>query len=146
MLLTAYAIVLIAHARTGFNQSSLIEGYLVGKRSIGGTVIGISFAATFASTNSYIGLAGKSYEYGAPWLIFAVMIVVFAILSWIFVAPGLRRFTSMTGALTVPEFFEERFNSGAVRILAGLIIAFSSILYLSDSYLQGCREPLSSVL
>lgn len=123
-------IVLIAHARAGFNQSALIDGYLVGKRSIGGVVIGISFAATFASTNSYIGLAGKSYEYGAPWLIFAVMIVVFTGLSWVIVAPGLRRFTSMTGALTVPEFFEERFNSGIVRVLSGLIIVLSSILYL----------------
>ena len=129
-LLTIYGIVLLVHARTGFNQSSIVEGYLVGKRAVSGVVIGISFAATFASTNSYIGLAGKSYEYGAPWLIFAVMIVVFTAISWIFVAPGLRRFTAMTGALTIPEFFEERYASGLVRIFAGVIITLSSILYL----------------
>lgn len=95
-----------------------------------GVVIGVSFVATFASSNSYIGLAGKGYDYGAPWLLFALMIVIFTYVAWRFVAGPLRRFTEITNALTVPEFFEARFSSRAARILAGLIIVISSIFYL----------------
>ncbi len=97
---------------------------------MGGVIIGVSFFATFASTNSYLGLAGKGYDLGAPWLLFPLMIVVATYLSWRLVAPELRRFTSMTDTVTVPEFLAARFSSQSVRVFTGLIIALASILYL----------------
>ncbi len=95
-----------------------------------GVVIGISFVATFASSNSYLGLSGKGYEYGLPWLLMAAMLVLFAFLSWKLVAPGLRRFTAQTNAVTIPEYFAFRFGSNIPRVAAGLIIFVSSIFYL----------------
>ena len=97
---------------------------------MGGVIIGISFFATFASTNSYLGLAGKGYSYGAPWLLFPLMIVLATYLSWRLVAPELRRFTAMTDTVTVPEFLAVRFASQTVRVMTGLIIALASMLYL----------------
>ena len=97
---------------------------------MGGVIIGVSFFATFASTNSYLGLAGKGYDLGAPWLLFPLMIVAATYLSWRLVAPELRRFTAMTDTVTVPEFLATRFSSQSVRVFTGLIIALASILYL----------------
>ena len=97
---------------------------------MGGVIIGVSFFATFASTNSYLGLAGKGYDLGAPWLLFPLMIVAATYLSWRLVAPELRRFTAMTDTVTVPEFLAARFSSQSVRVFTGLIIALASILYL----------------
>lgn len=97
---------------------------------MGGVIIGVSFFATFASTNSYLGLAGKGFSYGAPWLLFPLMIVVATYLSWRLVAPELRRFTAMTDTVTVPEFLAARFSSQTVRVMTGLIIALASMLYL----------------
>ena len=97
---------------------------------MGGVIIGVSFFATFASTNSYLGLAGKGYDLGAPWLLFPLMMVGATYLSWRLVAPELRRFTSMTDTVTVPEFLAARFSSQTVRVFTGLIIALASILYL----------------
>ena len=134
VLFLAYAIVLAIHARTGLTRSKGIAGFLTGDRNVAGAVIGISFFATFASTNSYIGLAGKGYAYGLPWLIFPPLMLLFTWLSWRFVAPGLRRFTVLSGAVTVPEFLHARYDSRAVRVSAGLIIAASSVLYLVAIY------------
>ena len=97
---------------------------------MGGVIIGVSFFATFASTNSYLGLAGKGYSFGAPWLLFPLMMVAATYLSWRLVAPELRRFTAMTDTVTVPEFLAARFASQSVRVLTGLIIALASLLYL----------------
>ena len=97
---------------------------------MGGFVVGVSFFATFASTNTYIGNAGKGYEYGMPWLITALVMVLFTYLSWTFVAPRLRRFASHFDALTLPDYLASRFVSErqVLRVAAAMVIIFSSIL------------------
>lgn len=130
VLLVVYTGFLVHHARTGLKAGRTASGFFVGGRGLGGTVIGVSFYATFASTNSYIGLAGQGYEYGLPWLAMAVMFVVFAWLSWRFVAPRMRRFAAAWGSLTVPDFLAVRFGSERVRVAAGAVVAFAGLLYL----------------
>ena len=129
-LLVTYAAVLLWHARLGFKRSTSIAGYLVGGRHLGGVIIGVSFFATFASTNSYLGLAGKGYTFGAPWMLFPVLMVIATYLSWRTIAPELRRFTALSDTVTVPEFLAVRFDSRGVRVVTGLIIAVASMLYL----------------
>ena len=129
-LFAAYTAFLVIHARAGMRRGRAVRDFYVGGRSMGGVVIGVSFYATFASTNSYIGHAGKGYEYGVPWLTMAVLLVVMAFVSWRLVAPRLRRFTAEWDSVTVPDFLAVRFASRRVRIAAALVIAFSSLLYL----------------
>jgi len=53
-----------------------MTGYCMGNREMSGIVVGISFYATFSSTNTYIGHAGKAYDYGAAWFMMAILLVV----------------------------------------------------------------------
>jgi SSS family transporter len=131
-LLVVYTAVLFYNANVGRRSSHNLAEYYLGGRSMGGAVVGVSFFATFASTNSYIGHAGKGYEYGLPWLTMAVLIIVFTVLSWTAVAPRLRRFTRHWDALTLPDYLQERFGSQtpALRLVAAVVILFSSLLYL----------------
>jgi len=117
------------------NACKGMSDYYVGARNIGGVAIGVSFFATFASTNSYIGHAGKGYAYGLPWLIMAVSLVVFTYLSWRWIAPSLRRYASRLDALTIPDYLTSRFvasgHSGAgLRFASALVVVFASLLYL----------------
>ncbi len=129
-LAVIYASFLLLHARLGLRAGKTAAGFFIGNRGLGGAVIGVSFYATFASTNSYVGLAGKSYEYGLPWLTMAAMMVVFCWLSWRIVAPRMRRFAAAWGSLTVPDFLAVRFGSDRVRVAAAAVIVFSCLLYL----------------
>lgn len=129
-LAIVYTAFLLAHARLGLRAGKTAAGFFIGNRRLGGAVIGVSFYATFASTNSYVGLAGKSYEYGLPWLTMAAMLVIFCWLSWRFVAPRMRRFAAAWGSLTVPDFLAVRFGSDRVRVAAAVVIVFSCLLYL----------------
>ena len=130
VLFVVYTGFLVGNARAGLKAGASAAGFFTGNRRLGGAVIGVSFYATFASTNSYIGHAGKGYEYGLPWLVMAVLLVVFAWLSWRLVAPRMRRFAAAWGSLTVPDFLAARFASERVRVAAGVVIAFASVLYL----------------
>jgi len=136
LLLLVYTAILIRNAWIGRQASTGMDAYYVGNRSMGGIAIGISFYATFASTNSYIGHAGKSYAYGLPWVSFALALVAFTYISWRFIAPKLRAFAANFDALTLPDYLGARFcgeddhDRQPLRLASAVIIIFSSLLYL----------------
>ena len=137
VLLMAYTAMLLYNAYLGSRFSKGLSEFYVGGRNMSGVVIGMSFFATFASTNSYIGHAGKGYAYGLPWLVMALSLVVFTYLSWRWVGPHLRRFAQHWDALTIPDYLGSRFvpaesdkSSHALRIASALVIVFASLLYL----------------
>ena len=113
VLLVVYTGVLFYNAYRGSQVSTGVGGYYVGGRNLGGVAIGISFFATFASTNSYIGHAGKGYAYGMAWFVMAVCLIGLTWVSWRWVAPPLRRFAAQWDALTLPDFLGSRFAPSA---------------------------------
>ena len=60
--LLAYLAFLAINALASRREAAEITGYYVANRRLGGVAVGLSFFATFSSTNSYIGHAGKGYE------------------------------------------------------------------------------------
>jgi len=130
-LFLIYSAVLFYNGVVGRRRASSLRDYYVGGRKMGGIVIGISFYATYASTNSYIGNAGQGYSFGLPWLLMTAFMVMFALISWTFVAPRLRQFTHDWDSVTLPDFFAVRFDSDAARVLAALVIVFASTLYMT---------------
>ena len=80
-----YLALVLWNAQVGRRESKALADYYVGGRQMGGLALGVSYFATFASTNSYIGNAGKGYAYGLPWLTLAALMVLFTGLSWRFV-------------------------------------------------------------
>ena len=114
-----------------------MAGYYVGNREMGGAVVGISFFATFASTNTYIGHAGKAYEYGVAWFTMAILLVLFSWMSWRWIGPPLRRFASEWDALTIPDFLGSRYIKESHPVArhpllqtSAVVIVFASLLYL----------------
>lgn len=136
-VLAAYVAALFYNAYLGNKAATGMGGYYVGNREMGGAVVGISFFATFASTNTFIGHAGKGYEYGVAWFTLAVLLVGFAWVSWRWIGPPLRRFAAEWDALTIPDYIKGRIlNNEAsadrhpVLLLSASVIVFASLLYL----------------
>ncbi len=136
-LLVVYVSMLFYNAYVGNKAATGVGGYYVGNRQLGGTVVGISFFATFASTNTFIGHAGKGYDYGVAWFTMAVLLIIFSWMSWRWIGPPLRRFAAAWDALTIPDYIRGRIlgnNPDAERhpllLLSASVIVFASILYL----------------
>jgi SSS family transporter len=130
-LFVAYSLVLLHNGVIGSRRTANVRDYYVGGRNMGGVAIGISFYATYASTNSFIGNAGQGYTYGLPWLLMVAFMFVFAIVSWTWIAPRLREFTGDWDSVTLPDFFAVRFDSDVTRVFAAIVIVFGSILYMT---------------
>jgi SSS family transporter len=119
------------HAWTGKKSTKGIADYYVGGRNMGGWVIGLSFFATYSSTNSFVGFSGQAYDWGLPWLLFVPTAVAFSLFAWTVVAPRLRAFTEAMGSLTIPDFIGFRFGSTAARVTAAVIVIVASFFYMT---------------
>lgn len=129
-LLAVYGALLVRHAIEGRRGTKGRADYYVGGRSMGGVVLGLSFFATYSSTNSFVGFSGQAYTYGAPWLLLAPAVVIFSLSAWIWVAPRLRAFTGAVDSVTLADYVGFRFESRAARVLAAVIVIFASFLYM----------------
>jgi SSS family transporter len=130
-LLTVYTVMLAHHAWSGKKSTVGLADYYVGGRKMGGLVLGLSFFATYASTNSFIGFSGQTYSWGLPWMLFIPTAVGFCLFAWIVVAPRLRTFTAAMDSLTIPDFIGFRFRSTPARVLAALIVIVASLFYMT---------------
>ena len=136
-VLLIYVGALFYNAHVGNRAATGMGGYYVGNREMGGTVVGISFFATFASTNTFIGHAGKGYEFGIAWFTLAILLIAFSWVSWRWIGPPLRRFAAEWDALTIPDYLKGRILENAssaerhpVLLLSASVIVFASLLYL----------------
>lgn len=131
LLLLAYTAVLAYHAWSGNRGTRGVTDYFVGGRSMGPIAIGLSFFATYSSTNSFVGFSGQAYDWGVTWFILVPFVIGMSLLAWTAVAPRLRTFTESLGSLTIPDFIGFRFGSPAARVMAAAIVLFASFFYMT---------------
>ena len=129
-LIAGYGALIFRHALEGRRGTQGLTDYYIGGRSMGGVVLGLSFFATYSSTNSFVGFSGQAYTYGAPWLLLAPMVVVFSLSAWLWIAPRLRAFTGAVDSVTLADYVGFRFESRTARSLAALIVISASFLYM----------------
>jgi len=130
-LLALYSVMLAHHAWTGKRKTKNLADYYVGGRNMGGWIIGLSFFATYASTNSFVGFSGQTYDWGVPWMLFIPTSVALSLFAWLVIAPRLRSFTTAMDSLTLPDFIGFRFESTAARVFAALIVVAASFFYMT---------------
>lgn len=145
VLFGGYTALLAIHAQEGRRRTRGLADYYVGGRSMGGAAIGLSFFATYSSTNSFVGFAGQAYTYGLPWLLLVPFLVAFSLVARVWIAPRLREFTASLDSLTIPDFIGFRFGSTAARFLAAVIVLFASFFYMTAVF-KGIGNLLQAFL
>jgi len=145
VLIAAYTALMVWHAVEGKRRTRGIADYYVGGRAMGGIALGISFFATYSSTNSFVGFAGQAYSYGVAWLLLAPCAVLFCLIAWAWIAPRLRRFTGELDSVTLPDFIGFRFDSTPARVTAAVIVIFASFLYMTAVF-KGVGTLLATFL
>jgi SSS family solute:Na+ symporter/sodium/proline symporter len=139
--LAAYFIAMLGIGVWAWKKSTDdIEGYLLGGRQLSPSVAALSAGASDMSGWLLLGLPGAAFVAGlsASWI--AIGLFVGALLNYIIVAPRLRVHTERTGdSITIPQFFEERFEdrSHALRVIASIVIILFFTLYTSAGMVAG---------
>lgn len=117
-----------------------IKGYLLGGRDLGPAVAALSAGAADMSGWLLMGLPGAMYVSGLSSSWIAIGLLAGALANYLIVAPRLRVHTEKAGdSITVPEFFEKRFDdrSRALRAISALVIILFFTLYTSSGMVAG---------
>ncbi len=125
-----------------------VEDFYVARRSIPGWVVSLAFFSTFASTNTYIGQAGQAFASGLSWVWVGVLWTVFCMVSWLLLGPRLRNQTIGLKSVTIPDYFDFRYQSPLskpTRVLSALTILFATLWYMAG-IAKGCAHLLETVL
>ncbi len=128
----------IGAASARFSSAGIGEFFLGGRR-LSAVVVGLSAVVSGRSAWLLVGFTGMAFEMGLSALWAAAGYIVVELLLFLFVAPALRRRTAALGALTIPDFFEERFQdkSRLLRLLSALIILVFMTAYVSAQFVSG---------
>ena len=97
------------------------EDYFLAGRNVGWFVIGASIFASNIGSEHVVGLAGTGYESGTPMAHYELHAWIVLLLGWLFLPFYIR-----SGAFTMPEFLEKRFDSKSRWFLS----LFSLIAYV----------------
>lgn len=125
-----------------------VEGYYIAKRSAPGWVVSLAFFSTSASTNTYVGQAGLSFQLGFSWAWMGFIWAVFCIIAWQLLGPKMRQQTALLRSFTVPDYFHLRYQSDLakhIRVLSAFIIVFATIWYMAG-IAKGCAHILEAVM
>jgi SSS family transporter len=133
-LIALYLALLAHHGCAGKKRTRDLSDYLVAGRGLGGWVVGLSFYATFVSTNTFVGQAGKSWEVGLIWYVKALVFGGLCYAAWYLVAPRFVRQVRRYDSLTVADFLGYRYGSTTLRRAAAVVIFAASTVYLVAVY------------
>ena len=134
LFMTGYLAMLAYHCWAAQRETHSLDDYLIGGRKLGGWVIALSFYATFVSTNSFVGHAGKSWDAGLIWYIKGVVIVLSCYMAWYLVAPRFFIKALEYKSLTLPDFLGRRYDSLSLRRISAIVIFMAAVLYLIAVY------------
>ncbi len=129
-----YFIVLLGIGFHFYGKSTRIEDYLLGGRAMGVWVTALSAQASDMSGWLLMGLPGAVYLGGLSNSWIAIGLFVGTVLNWKYVSKRLRIYTAKTNAITIPCFFEQRFDdpTGLLRIISAIIILIFFTIYASS--------------
>ena len=125
-----------------------VRAYYVARREISGWVVSLAFFSTFASTNTYIGQAGKAFQYGLSWAWVGLFWAIFCVISWLVLGPRMRNQTALLGSYTIPDYFHLRYKSPlskSIRVLSAVVILFATLWYMVG-ITKGMGHVLTAVL
>ena len=142
---TAMAISLIVYIAVGNyagRRVKKIDDYFVAGRKAPTILIVGTLVASLISTNAFLGETGFVYDGQAgPYLLWPAIAATFYVYGALFFGRYLRR----SRAITVADFFGQRFNSQKVQTAAGLTIIFGLGGYLL-AVTQGAAYLITQVV
>ncbi|UQG55160.1 MULTISPECIES: hypothetical protein [unclassified Marinobacter] len=126
VLLIAYLLFIIWVGKIGSKHSRSMAGFSIARGAVSPWVVGVSFAATYASANLFMGVPGWAYTYGAPVLWWSLGsfgltwlgLLLFARTFW-------RQAQLQGGALTLPHWLRNRYNSRTLQVVVGFLALFN---------------------
>ncbi|RNF39816.1 sodium:solute symporter family protein [Planococcus salinus] len=112
--------------KKGVAHSGTMKGFAIAKGKVKPWVVGVSFGASYASANLFLGVPGWAYTYGISTLWYTLG--CFGV-SWFGLLLFTRKFwrygQKNGGSLTLPQWLGDRYKSKTLQVLVALLVLFN---------------------
>jgi transporter, SSS family len=143
----AYMAIMLIIGITFSKKNSSVGDFYLGGRKLGPIVTAMSAEASDMSSWLLMGLPGVAYLTGgaeAGWT--AIGLAIGTYLNWLIVAKRLRIYSSRCNAITIPDFFSNRYRDGKKSLMgiSALIILIFFVPYTASGF-SACGKLFSTL-
>lgn len=136
LTLVVYLAVMVGIGVYCRRKTSNVSDFVLGGRSIGPWFTAFAYGTSYFSAVVFIGYAGQfGWQFGAAstWIGIGNAIIG-SMLAWLILGKRTRIMTNHLKVSTMPEFFEKRYNSKALKNCAAIIVFIFLIPYTASVY------------
>ncbi|MBE3519140.1 MAG: sodium:solute symporter family protein [Firmicutes bacterium] len=134
IVIVAYALTILGStlylATRGVKRNSL-SGFYLANKGLGPLLLFFTLFSTQYSGNTVIGYPANAYRIGFAWWQ-SVPYMVLVIAGYLLFAPRLYVVSKKYGFVTPSDWFDKRFNSKAVTLVATLLMTYGLLNYLLE--------------
>ena len=134
--LCVYAAAMALIGCISYGKSKTLDGFLIGGRNIGAWLTAFAYGTTYFSAVVFVGYAGNfgwNIGVGSIWIGIGNA-VLGCLISWLVFANRTRKMTKKLNARTMPDYFEKRYFSKGMKVLAAVIIFVFLVPYSAAVY------------
>ncbi len=113
-----------------------VDGFVLGGRSVGPWLTAFAYGTSYFSAVVFVGYAGQfGWKYGiaSTWIGIGNA-VLGSLLAWVVLGRRTKVMTQHLGSRTMPDFFGQRYDSKALKIVASVIVFVFLIPYTASVY------------
>ncbi len=135
-LLVVFFAVMIAVGIFCRKNSTDVNGFVLGGRNVGPWLTAFAYGTSYFSAVIFVGYAGQfGWKFGvaSTWIGIGNA-VLGSLLPWMILGRRTRLMTQHLKSATMPEFFEKRYKSPALKIAASIIVFVFLIPYTASLY------------
>ena len=117
-------------------HSANVEGFVLGGRSVGPWLTAFAFGTSYFSAVIFVGYAGQfgwNFGLSSTWIGLGNAFIG-SLLAWSVLGRRTRVMTQHLGSKTMPDFFEKRYDSKTLKVVASFIVFVFLIPYTASLY------------
>ncbi len=117
-------------------SNTSVGGFVLGGRNVGPWLTAFAYGTSYFSAVIFIGYAGQfGWKYGisSTWIGIGNALIG-SLLAWVILGRRTRLMTQHLSSSTMPEFFQNRFNSPSLKVVASAIVFIFLIPYTASLY------------
>ncbi len=136
LFIVAFLVVTIAVGVYCRKKATDVNGFVLGGRAVGPWLTAFSFGTSYFSAVIFVGYAGQfgwNFGLASTWIGLGNAFIG-SLLAWVVLGRRTRVMTQHLGSSTMPDFFEKRYDSKALKLFAAVIIFIFMIPYTASLY------------
>ena len=136
VLLIVFFAVMVGVGIYSRRHATSVDGFVLGGRSVGPWFTAFAYGTSYFSAVVFVGYAGQfGWKYGiaSTWIGIGNA-VIGSLLAWVVLGRRTKVMTQHLGSRTMPDFFGERYDSKALKVMASVIVFIFLIPYTASVY------------